>query len=320
MPYSTIQRPAVKHKIEYCRDIEDSMVVFTRDGCIISSRTNLKEINSASDIYSLFDKEEGEFLFNKCVSIDRKWLVLNSKIGVALVFTELYSVCGLLIAFFLREDGEEVVGAIRGNLRFLLSDDVENVKTNNNIMKSDVIDLIVNTFGTLSMMAEMITSGRELGEYIVARVASIADFVGVVGECVSDISTIPDFSDFSPLLFVITCALILNFARRYGRERSFKMKVSSQLDKLVFGFKIEVSDSFRIYVNKGIANSELSECDRLYEKRNAYFDMSLLDVDERRYLCISCIPQIPELDRLHVKENEEEMFKHFWDGESQGES
>ena len=252
MSYFTISKSDVKHKIEYCRDIEDSIVVFARDGRIVSSRTNIGEINSVDNIYALFDKEEGEFLFNKCMSIDRKWLVLNSKIGVALVFTELYSVSGLLIVFFLREDKKEIVDVIRGNLRFLISGGVESLKTNNNIMKSDVIDFIINAFGTLSMRAEMITSGRELGEYIAERVAWIANFVGVIGKCESDVSIIPDFSDFSPELFVITCALILNFTRKYGRKRSFKMKVSSRLDKLVFGFKIAVPDSFSLYVNKNI--------------------------------------------------------------------
>ncbi len=313
MPYSVISKPNTKQKIEYCRDIEDSVVVFARDGHIASSRTNRREINSTDNIYDLFDKGEGDFLFEKCMSIDRRWLVLNSKIGTALVFTELYSVCGLLVAFFIREGVEEIADAVRGNLRFLLSNGVAESQTSNNISKSDVIDVITSAFDILSMRAEMITSGRELGEYIVRRAALIADFVGVVGECESDISAIPDFSDFSPELFVITCAFIMNFARKYGREPSFKMKVGSHLDKLVIGFKVEVPHSFKLYVNKNIANAELSACDRIYEIRNAYFDMSLLESDERMYLCVSCIPQIPELDRLHVKENEEEILKHFWD-------
>ena len=64
-------------RIDLCRDICDNVVLFGRDGKIVSSRSSDPRLHSGADLFSLMSSKEASNVAEFCVSFNYNRLVIN---------------------------------------------------------------------------------------------------------------------------------------------------------------------------------------------------------------------------------------------------
>lgn len=300
-----------------CRHINDILILFRRDGTVISLRSPNSRLRTGDNIYDFMSETDAKTIADLCISFEYNRLLVDTDFGTAVIYTEMCGACGLLVAvipFASKECLLEHLNRFGMGSLFV----PESVKLSNNngfegniydvgesFKKADEVFLTVGiTAAKYRLEVDII---KVFGEYII----SSADYIGCVGRVKSVLSSLPKLENFSPEMYSAMTACSILFARNRGKSRGFKAKIGEYNSHLVVSFYIDVDDDFKIFINGRYKSPELEFCSEIAKLRDTFFDCYLRD-GETPYVVIAYIPEIDPMDGRMIKEPIEKRVEEFW--------
>lgn len=311
--------PLFESRVSHCRRLYDDVVVFERDGRVIGLRSHDRSVNGGDNFYDFTSEAEANLVGRLCNSFEYKWILIDTELGCAAVFNSLYGISGLLFAVIFHARKEEVkayFGQHQSHLIFPFATveaasrcdflHEERKEIEESFLKAD------SALSYQSITAATYRLGADLGAFLSERITEIADFIGCIGQCKSDLERIPQLENFSPEAFTAISAAVILFARNRGIDRSFSARLHEYKEHLMVSFSIRVSDSFNLYDKHRLSDSLLSACERTAAWRETFFDCSLI-VGRERHLRVSFVPESDPLVGRRIKEDVESYISEFWD-------
>lgn len=304
-------------EIRHCRRLYDDVIIFGRDGSIAGCRSDKSAVKNLKNFYDLTSDDDAALIESHCISFGHRWILIDTPIGCAAIFIGLFAACGILVgvighfpkdalrAHFERIDRPEFIasasfaslprGELPGNL-FALIDG--NIKTADSALSHRLIT------------AATYRAGASLGELLSERILDIAEFIGCVGHCKSELKLIPKLENFCSETFISISLCLLLFVRETSADRRFEFFIGEHKEHVAISFYTEVGDGFKLFDNHGTQNELIALCERIAATRDAFFYCSL----EKGRLKGTFAPYSDPLTVRNIKQDFENLVNRFWNG------
>ena len=308
--------PTFEGEVPFCRNIDDRLIIFERSGEVRCLRVPDSSIDIGSNFYNYMPKSEVQAISDFCMSFDYDCLVIDTDFGTAAVFTRALGACSLMFAVISTLPKGAVVEYFKnlGSTRILTSDAAKAQAFSP--LDEKHISSIKETFAkacavfeTAFIRASLYRMGVRVGGFVAERLLAIAEFVGCVGSCKTELYTLPSTENFCPEIFISLCACVTAFAREMGSSRSFKACIGESAGRILTVFRIEVNSAFKPYKNRSYTHPALKLCDEITSKRDIFFDcFRKPGTDE---LFISFITESDPLIIRTIKQDVEKLIRSF---------
>ncbi len=310
--------PIFNGAIERCRAIDDHFIVFDRAGNIIFTRTCEPKLRECKNFFELTSESDADGIISLCTSFELRHLVLDTALGGAVVFTELFGISGLLFAVIPLAGKEWVFEYFNQEscrhatlLGSAASYAVPRCNEGELKRAKSAIEAADGAISCAEITAARYGFGASIGKYLAERILAIADFIGCVGKSSTELEILPNLSNFSAEIFNLFTLLTVAFAREYGEDRNFKATVGETEGHLWVSFCIGVGEDFTLYRNGALRHGILAFCEDLASSRDTVFDLS--HRKESNSLIISFAPESDRFINRVIKQSIRDMIKDFWE-------
>ena len=311
-----------EHKIfesrtSYCRDIYDNVVIFGRDGKIITSRVSDPRLYSGADLFSLMSQDESRRVAELCISFDYNRLIVNTDSGVAVIYTDACGACGLLIAFFPFAPARAIAShfAAQALPSVYISPEALALSDSSALDKNllDHIRRADEAFMTVNVSIAKYIYGNEMIKSLGEHLLSLAEFMGCVGTVKGVLDVRPSFDNFSAEVFLTMALCCILFARNHGLSRQFTCKIFEYNSHPIVAFCIDVDEIFKLIRNEEYIYPEIDFCLRSADRRRTFFEC--YHHKERSSVIIAFAPEIDPIDGRIIKQDIAWRLKDFWEKE-----
>lgn len=308
--------PTFEGEIPFCRDINDRLILFERSGEVRYLRAPDSSIGIGSNFYNYMPQSEVQSISDFCMSFDYDCLIIDTYFGTAAVFTCALGACSLMFAVISTLPKGAVAEYFKslGTVRILISDTAGAQILSSNEERhiasvKETFTLARAVFETAFIRASIYKMGVRVGGFIAERLLDIANFVGCVGSCKTELRTLPTTENFCPEIFISLCVCVTAFAREVGTLRSFNACIGESAGRILTVFRIEVTPAFKPYKYRSYVHPALKLCDEITSKRDIFFDcFKKPGTDE---LFISFITESDPLIVRTIKQDVEKLIQSF---------
>lgn len=304
-------------QVTSCRDIYDNVVLFGRDGKIISSRSSDPHLCSGADFFALMSSDEASNISELCISFNYNRLIINTECGIAIIYTDTCGACGIMIALFPFAPADAIVSHFVSQALpsvFISSEALTAV--GNSTLSGNVLDDIRRAdeiFMTVNVAVAKYSYGSNLIQNLSEHLLVQARFLGCIGTARGILDVRPAFDNFSSEMFLTMTLCCILFARNYGLHRDFVCKVFEYNSHPTVAFRIDVDEGFRLIRNGEHIHPELDFCLRTADRRRTFFEC--YHHKENSAVIIAFTPEIDPIDGRIIKQDVEWQLESFWDTE-----
>ena len=307
-------RGAVAETRQFCEDL----ILFDREGNILSSRMRDGERLGGDSIIPYMSASEWEFLRSQSISYACARTVVETKLGMMLVFCNVLAAMHVMMGLIFQEDratvayrfGERITMVdmlsprakllavrSRGKIDLEAADRVE-----------AVAKLAFSAFATASFQGDLARSMLKSTSYIIRRICLAARLIGCRVNCRSIREFPPRTEDFSGPAFVALIIQLLFFVYESCPSRTAEVEIGDFDGRLKIILRCELPDGEReIFVNRQFRYTLLDRCDRLAGYWGFPFECAPYPDGLDMHLRVAFCPKIKVVDGLRVKEPTKKM-------------
>lgn len=302
-------RGAVSETRNFCEDL----ILFDRTGKILASRMQDGEPIGGDSIISYMSASEWEFLRSQSISYACARTVVETKLGMMLVFCNVVAAMNVMMGLIFKEDHATV--AYRFGERITMVDMLSprakllavRCKGKIDLVAADRVEAVAklafSTFATASFRGDLARSMMESTSYIIRRICLAARLIGCRVNCRSVREFPPRTEDFSGPAFVALMIQLLFFVYESCPSRTAEIEIGDFDGRPKIVLRCELPDGEReIFINRKYRYPLLDRCDRIAGTWGFPFECAPYAEGMEARLRVAFCPKIKSVEGLGVKE------------------
>lgn len=258
-----------ERSVDICRNIDDELVLFDREGRIRATRMGDPVLRREEDFFSLLEEGERLFFEENCLDRAHDRLALMTRYGAAVVFCGLFPTCGLFVAVISPEEAWVLRAACEGTPEsgLALSDTVR--RSFGERPDPERVIRLARTLGgavnALCFYKEKRGSLGDAAQLLIDRACEVASLVGCHLGCREELhGGISDAFVFSMPAYVSLLLLLLIRARLESLERRAQLLLFVRDGRIFLELSAECG---------GAETETLDFCREVAEKKELPFEV-----------------------------------------------
>ena len=295
------------------RAFRDELIFFDREGKIYLSRSARPELEPGRNLRACMTIGEWTYLYEKCRVFSYERILLDTRLGVMLVFCNFVAAARMLIGVIFPDvDRAAAAHLCQEHVTALtfLSPKMEAFAGKRSKCDEyafaeieELATLYSRAFSTAALRDVLSSSLSDATARIAERICLLGYVIGCRVDCRSVREMVPYVADFSGEMFVTMTSYLMMLAYEYSPNRSVEVMIGDGDGRLFLVFHVPVPGEEReLFANRSYRYEALRLCDELAEYRMLLFECSMRGQGAGQFVSAAFLPRVKQLEYLELKQ------------------